>query len=103
MQAMEPFFSVLLSSIFLGEVPTLGICLALVPVVGGVALASFSEASFNWAGFGAAMGSNITFQVWIFRIYIYIRNHIRKYIRNPRIEGKNTTVREGSGLTGFRV
>ena len=35
---------------------------ALVPVVGGVAMASLAEASFNWIGFGAAMGSNVVFQ-----------------------------------------
>ena len=36
--------------------------LALLPIVFGVALASISEVSFNWIGFGAAMGSNLTFQ-----------------------------------------
>uniref|UniRef100_A0A7S3UEY2 Sugar phosphate transporter domain-containing protein n=1 Tax=Picocystis salinarum TaxID=88271 RepID=A0A7S3UEY2_9CHLO len=61
-KAMEPFFSVLLSSVFLGDAPTLPIVLSLLPVVGGVALASATEASFNWAGFVSAMGSNITFQ-----------------------------------------
>lgn len=61
-QAMEPFFSVLLSALFLGESPSIPIVLSLLPVVGGVALASATEATFNWAGFLAAMGSNITFQ-----------------------------------------
>jgi len=61
-KAMEPFFSVALSSIFLGESSPLPVLLTLVPIVGGVALASATEASFNWAGFGAAMGSNLTFQ-----------------------------------------
>lgn len=61
-KAMEPFFSVALSSVFLGTPVTIPVVLSLVPIVGGVALASFSEASFNWAGFGAAMGSNLTFQ-----------------------------------------
>eukprot|EP00241_Pyramimonas_parkeae_P005782 CAMPEP_0114247812 /NCGR_PEP_ID=MMETSP0058-20121206/13225_1 /TAXON_ID=36894 /ORGANISM="Pyramimonas parkeae, CCMP726" /LENGTH=397 /DNA_ID=CAMNT_0001361149 /DNA_START=65 /DNA_END=1261 /DNA_ORIENTATION=+ len=61
-KAMEPFFSVLLSSIFLGDAPTLPIILSLSPIVGGVALASISEVSFNWTGFLAAMGSNLTFQ-----------------------------------------
>ena len=61
-KAMEPFFSVALSSAFLGDAPSLPILLSLVPIVGGVALASATEASFNWAGFGAAMGSNLTFQ-----------------------------------------
>ena len=62
MQAMEPFFSVLLSSLFLGDTPTLPVIASLIPVVGGVALASTSEVTFNWPGFLAAMGSNVTFQ-----------------------------------------
>lgn len=61
-KAMEPFFSVLLSAVFLGDAPTMAVVLSLMPIVGGVALASISEVSFNWAGFLAAMGSNITFQ-----------------------------------------
>ncbi|XP_008792793.1 phosphoenolpyruvate/phosphate translocator 1, chloroplastic-like [Phoenix dactylifera] len=61
-KAMEPFFSVLLSSLFLGELPTVWVVLSLVPIVGGVALASMTEASFNWAGFWSAMASNVTFQ-----------------------------------------
>lgn len=61
-KAMEPFFSVLLSSMFLGAKPELPVVLSLLPIVLGVSLASFSEASFNWMGFGAAMGSNVTFQ-----------------------------------------
>ncbi|KAG6390884.1 hypothetical protein SASPL_148629 [Salvia splendens] len=47
-KAMEPFFSVILSSIFLGEPPTIWVVLSLVPVVGGVALESMTEVSFNW-------------------------------------------------------
>ena len=62
MQAMEPFFSVVLSALFLGEAPTAPVLLSLLPIVGGVALASASEVTFNWPGFLAAMGSNLTFQ-----------------------------------------
>jgi len=61
-KAMEPFFTVVLSSLFLGEHPTLGVLLTLLPIVGGVAIASMSELSFNWMGFMTAMGSNLTFQ-----------------------------------------
>ena len=61
-KASEPFFSVLLSALFLGDVPSLAVMAALLPVVGGVALASMTEVSFCWAGFLAALGSNITFQ-----------------------------------------
>lgn len=61
-KAMEPFFSVLLSALFLGDVPNPLVVATLVPIVGGVALASLTEASFNWAGFLSAMASNVTFQ-----------------------------------------
>ncbi|TYJ11022.1 hypothetical protein E1A91_A11G247500v1 [Gossypium mustelinum] len=46
-KAMQPFFIVLFSVLFLGEWPTFWIVFSLIPVVGGVALASFTEASFN--------------------------------------------------------
>lgn len=61
-KAMEPFFSVLLSAMFLGELPTLWVVGSLVPIVGGVALASVTEVSFNWAGFWSAMASNLSNQ-----------------------------------------
>jgi drug/metabolite transporter (DMT)-like permease len=48
-KASEPFFTVLLSALFLGEVPSLPVLGSLVPIVGGVALASFTEVSFNWS------------------------------------------------------
>ncbi|KAL2942276.1 Phosphoenolpyruvate/phosphate translocator 1 chloroplastic, partial [Bienertia sinuspersici] len=46
-KAMEPFFTVLMSVLFLGERPNPWIVFSLVPIVGGVALACFTEASFN--------------------------------------------------------
>lgn len=61
-KAMEPFFTVLLAALFLGESPSIWVVASLVPVVGGVALASFTEASFNWIGFNSAMASNLTNQ-----------------------------------------
>lgn len=61
-KAMEPFFSVALSAIFLRDIPPLPVLLTLIPIVGGVACASLSEPTFNWAGFLSAMGSNLTFQ-----------------------------------------
>ncbi|XP_047341768.1 phosphoenolpyruvate/phosphate translocator 1, chloroplastic-like [Impatiens glandulifera] len=61
-KAMEPFFSVILSAMFLGEMPSPWIVASLLPIVGGVALASMTEASFNWAGFWSAMASNVTNQ-----------------------------------------
>ncbi|XP_061347815.1 phosphoenolpyruvate/phosphate translocator 1, chloroplastic-like isoform X3 [Gastrolobium bilobum] len=56
-KAMEPFFSVILSAMFLGEFPTPWVVGSLLPIVGGVALASATEASFN-----CAMASNVTNQ-----------------------------------------
>ncbi|MED6169912.1 holo-[acyl-carrier-protein] synthase [Stylosanthes scabra] len=61
-KAMEPFFTVLLSSLFLGEMPNFVVVSSLVPIVGGVALASMTELSFNWIGFATAMASNLTNQ-----------------------------------------
>ena len=58
----SPSSACLLSSLFLGESPSLAVIASLLPVVGGVALASTSEVTFNWPGFLAAMGSNVTFQ-----------------------------------------
>ncbi|KDP46439.1 hypothetical protein JCGZ_10279 [Jatropha curcas] len=61
-KAMEPFFTVLFAALFLGERPSFWIISSLVPIVGGVALASFTESSFNWIGFCSAMASNVTNQ-----------------------------------------
>ncbi|XP_021826002.1 triose phosphate/phosphate translocator, non-green plastid, chloroplastic-like [Prunus avium] len=61
-KASEPFFSVILSAMFLGEIPTPWVVASLIPIVGGVGLASVTEASFNWAGFWSAMASNLTNQ-----------------------------------------
>lgn len=61
-KSMEPFFTVVLSSLLLGEMPTLWVVSSLLPIVGGVALASMTEVSFNWIGFGTAMASNLTNQ-----------------------------------------
>ncbi|XP_050223803.1 phosphoenolpyruvate/phosphate translocator 2, chloroplastic-like isoform X3 [Mercurialis annua] len=61
-KAMEPFFTVLFASLYFGQRPSLWIVGSLVPIVGGVALASFTEASFNWIGFSTAMASNVTNQ-----------------------------------------
>nr|GEV21756.1 triose phosphate/phosphate translocator, non-green plastid, chloroplastic-like [Tanacetum cinerariifolium] len=61
-KAMEPFFTVILSTIFLGEIPTPWVLTSLVPIVGGVILASLTEVSFNWPGFWSAMASNLANQ-----------------------------------------
>jgi len=62
-KAAEPFFSVALSKLFVpGTMYTIWVYLSLIPVVGGVTLASISEVSFNWTGFLTAMASNVAFQ-----------------------------------------
>nr|XP_043637573.1 triose phosphate/phosphate translocator, non-green plastid, chloroplastic-like [Erigeron canadensis] len=61
-KAMEPFFTVVLSTMFLGEIPTAWVLSSLVPIVGGVVLASLTEVSFNWPGFWSAMASNLANQ-----------------------------------------
>ncbi|KAJ6314671.1 hypothetical protein OIU78_018198 [Salix suchowensis] len=61
-KALEPFFTVLFAALFLGEKPAFWALSSLVPIAGGVALASLTEASFNWIGFCSAMASNVTNQ-----------------------------------------
>ena len=61
-KSTEPFFSVLLTPSILGDIPTWGIIGSLFPIVGGVALASATDVSFNWIGFASAIGSNIALQ-----------------------------------------
>eukprot|EP00929_Paragymnodinium_shiwhaense_P007359 TRINITY_DN111263_c0_g1_i1.p1 TRINITY_DN111263_c0_g1~~TRINITY_DN111263_c0_g1_i1.p1 ORF type:complete len:481 (-),score=102.80 TRINITY_DN111263_c0_g1_i1:117-1559(-) len=58
-KASEPVISCVLNGVFLGEVLPGPVYAALLPIIGGVALASASEMSFNWLSFGAAMASNV--------------------------------------------
>jgi solute carrier family 35 protein E1 len=59
-KASEPVVSAILSFLLLGAVSSWQTYLTLLPVVGGVALASLKELSFTWVGFIAAMGSNLS-------------------------------------------
>ncbi|ESR59783.1 hypothetical protein CICLE_v10017852mg [Citrus x clementina] len=68
-KAMEPFFTVLFAALFLREVYIIIYLIMFSPFwayrsqpSGGVALASLTEASFNWTGFCSAMASNVTNQ-----------------------------------------
>uniref|UniRef100_A0A7S2P3P9 Sugar phosphate transporter domain-containing protein n=1 Tax=Bigelowiella natans TaxID=227086 RepID=A0A7S2P3P9_BIGNA len=61
-KALEPFFSVILSGIFLGQWAPPIVLVTLIPIAAGVSLASFTEPSFNWIGLFAALGSNLFFQ-----------------------------------------
>jgi len=59
-KASEPVVSAALSFVLLGAVSSWQTYLTLLPIVGGVALASLKELSFTWVGFIAAMGSNLS-------------------------------------------
>ena len=59
-KASEPVVSAALSFFLLGAVSSWQTYLTLLPIVGGVALASVKELSFTWLGFIAAMGSNLS-------------------------------------------
>merc|ERR1719252_127820 len=59
-KASEPVVSAALSAVLLGAFSSWQTYLTLVPIVGGVALASLKELSFTWVGFIAAMGSNLS-------------------------------------------
>jgi len=59
-KASEPVVSAGLSALMLGAFYSPITYLTLIPIVGGVALASLKELSFTWVGFIAAMGSNLS-------------------------------------------
>lgn len=60
-KTLEPAFNCFLSWAITGQGTPLPVILTLVPIIGGVALASAAELSFNWLGFLSAMASNLTF------------------------------------------
>jgi len=59
-KASEPVVSAALSAAMLGAFYSPITYLTLLPIVGGVALASLGELSFTWVGFIAAMVSNLS-------------------------------------------
>lgn len=58
-KAAEPAVSAALSAVFLKSFLPIPVYLSLLPVMGGVALASLTELSFNWLSFTGAMISNV--------------------------------------------
>lgn len=62
-KAAEPFFSTVMSAIFTKVYFPVPVYLALLPVVGGVGIASLTELSFSWVAFLNAMGSNTAFSL----------------------------------------
>eukprot|EP00618_Florenciella_parvula_P013326 CAMPEP_0119493920 /NCGR_PEP_ID=MMETSP1344-20130328/18027_1 /TAXON_ID=236787 /ORGANISM="Florenciella parvula, Strain CCMP2471" /LENGTH=444 /DNA_ID=CAMNT_0007529383 /DNA_START=66 /DNA_END=1396 /DNA_ORIENTATION=- len=62
-KAVQPFFSVLLSYAFLGQTFSHRTIMALLVVVGGVALSAFKEPQFSFIGFFAAGSSALSMSV----------------------------------------
>lgn len=60
-KALEPFFSAIVSALYLGNWMPAPVYASLVPVVGGVGYACLKERSFSWLAFGMAMVSNLAF------------------------------------------
>jgi len=58
-KASEPVVSSVLNYLCIGEVLPWPVYMSLIPIIGGVSLASAKELSFTWLGFGAAMASNV--------------------------------------------
>jgi solute carrier family 35 protein E1 len=59
-KASEPVVSAVLMAVMMNKFFAWQIYAALIPIVGGVAIASASELSFTWLGFIAAMLSNVS-------------------------------------------
>ncbi|XP_054271251.1 solute carrier family 35 member E2B-like [Macrosteles quadrilineatus] len=59
-KSSAPIFTVIISRILLGEHTGLYVNLSLIPVMGGLALCSINELSFDFRGFLAAMATNLT-------------------------------------------
>ncbi|XP_049944589.1 solute carrier family 35 member E2A-like isoform X1 [Schistocerca serialis cubense] len=59
-KSSAPLFTVLISRYLLGETTGLYVGLSLIPVMGGLALCSANELSFDTRGFIAAMATNLT-------------------------------------------
>jgi solute carrier family 35, member E1 len=60
-KALEPFFSALVSALYLGVWMKPAVYATLIPVVGGVGYACLKEKSFSWLAFSMAMVSNVAF------------------------------------------
>jgi len=59
-KSSAPAFTVVISRLILGQMTGLYVKLSLVPVMGGLAICSANELSFNMTGFMFALGTNIS-------------------------------------------
>ncbi|CEG01787.1 Triose-phosphate transporter domain [Ostreococcus tauri] len=60
-KTLEPVFTAIGSYLVAGTVYPLPVYASLLPIMGGVAIASATELSFTWLGFLTAMSSNVAF------------------------------------------
>lgn len=59
-KSSAPIFTVLISRVVIGEYTGTWTVVSLVPIMGGLALCSLYELSFNIQGFMAALATNLT-------------------------------------------
>ncbi|XP_038677625.1 solute carrier family 35 member E2A [Scyliorhinus canicula] len=58
-KSSAPIFTVIMSRLILGEYTGLWVNMSLMPIMGGLALCTITEISFNMLGFSAALSTNI--------------------------------------------
>lgn len=59
-KASEPVVTCGLNALLLGEILPVSVYMTLLPIIGGVAIASLKELSFTWLALGSAMLSNVS-------------------------------------------
>jgi len=59
-KASEPVVTCVLNAIFLGQILSPTVYATLLPIIGGVGIASMKELSFTWLALGSAMLSNVS-------------------------------------------
>ena len=59
-KASEPVVTCVLNAVFLNQILPTPVYLTLLPIIGGVAIASLKELSFTWLALGSAMLSNVS-------------------------------------------
>jgi len=59
-KASEPVVTCVLNALFLGQILSPTVYATLIPIIGGVAIASLKELSFTWLALGSAMLSNVS-------------------------------------------